>query len=148
VAQVVISREDLYPVGTVVDAYRAAGPTPVSGRPPYGPSAGSATVDAAGLLTYASLTENAPFILYAPAPDRYLRIFVSSSSGGGTGSSVDTATLVGFCEWSGTAWTFNSVVIIARPDFAGKLIWFGGDASTDEPTSMMGVGDIWYPASE
>jgi hypothetical protein len=79
VALVVVSREDLFPVGTVVAAYRAAGPPPVSGRPPYGPAAGSEMVDAGGVLTYTSLTENAGYILYAPAPDRYLNIFVSSS---------------------------------------------------------------------
>lgn len=130
-AQVVISREDLYPVGTVVDAYRAAGPTPVSGRPPYGPSAGSATVDANGLLTYASLTENAGFILYAPAPDRYLRIFVSSSgvesSGGGGGD-------VFVVQDADTGYP-------ARGDDTQPKIWMGWD----DPTDLMAELDMFVP---
>jgi hypothetical protein len=131
-AQVVISREDLYPVGTVVDAYRAAGPTPVSGRPPYGPSAGSATVDANGLLTYASLTENAPFILYAPAPDRYLRIFVSSTAVQDT--SVGGLASFDLIEDVDTGWP-------ARPDGAQSGTWIGWT----DPTALMHEYDRFIP---
>lgn len=28
------------------------------------------------------------------------------------------------------------------------VFWIGGDASTDDPSGDMEVGDVWYPASE
>lgn len=35
----------------------------------------------------------------------------------------------------------------ARPD-VDVVFWIGGDASTDDPSADMEVGDIWYPESE
>lgn len=35
----------------------------------------------------------------------------------------------------------------ARPT-ATIVLWIGGDASTDDPSADMEVGDVWYPASE
>ena len=31
---------------------------------------------------------------------------------------------------------------------ATVVFWIGGDASTDDPSADMEVGDVWYPASE
>lgn len=63
-------------------------------------------------------------------------------------SPVARDNLVAFAVWDGADWTFNDVPITARPEFTGKILWTGGDASTDDPAAMMEVGDIWYPASE
>lgn len=68
------------------------------------------------------------------------RVVVLEASVGGLG--------VGRCLWVDPDWTFEGDAITARPDFDGMLFWTGGDASTDEPTAMMAVGDIWYPESE
>lgn len=68
----------------------------------------------------------------------------------GLGGAAATKNLMGYAEWDYEAleWTYDGEGITARPEFEGKLIWIGGDASTDDPASMMEIGDIWYPGSE
>lgn len=72
-ASVTVTRPDIFPEGTTVDAYLATGrkETPASGAP-TGSSAGTGVVTS-GVLTIAGLAADQQYILYASSPDRYLR---------------------------------------------------------------------------
>lgn len=110
-----------------------------------GAAVDSEVAAAGGTVTFTGLTEGQSYV--AASGSRQVSFLIASESSS-SGGSVDTATLVGYCEWDGSDWTFDGAVILSRPAFDGKLIWTGGDASTDDPSSMMGVGDLWYPESE
>jgi hypothetical protein len=130
-------------VGATITCYRGAG-----GIVPASPIAVTSAVVAADSTTtftgldyatryLAGLSVTGPFVAFATA-----------AALTDSGSTVDESAIVRACKWNGTAWTYGGDVITSRPDFGGVLYWFGGDASTDEPTAMMGTGDLWYPASE
>jgi hypothetical protein len=100
VASVTVSREDLFPNGTSVAAYAAAGTgrTPSSGAP-AGSSVDSGTVSG-GSVTLSGLTEETVYILYASSPDRYLRVLVPTSEAAQSGSdeTVNTVASTGAAE--------------------------------------------------
>lgn len=108
-ASVTVSREDLFPVGTTVAAYPAAGlalgQTPSSGAP-AGSAAATEDVDTDGTLTFTGLLVNREYILYAATPDRYLRVttFLPASGLPTGGSEGDVLTKAsdddGDVEWA------------------------------------------------
>lgn len=73
------------------------------------------------------------------------------TDGGFAGEVEPPTTLVGFCQWDDAEeeWTFDGEPITERPDFAGKLMWFGGGASADPTPDGLGytdAGDVWFPS--
>jgi hypothetical protein len=90
-ATVVVTREDMFPVGTLVSAYELVGLdwSPSHGAPP-GPVKESETVQVGGAVTFVALDEGRTYVLYAPSPDRYLRVNTSVTAAAGTGDVSDS----------------------------------------------------------
>jgi hypothetical protein len=63
-ANLVIRRSDLYPVGTLVYAYAARNAVPGGGKP-SGTALSSATVAADGSLTFVGISERTAVVLWA-----------------------------------------------------------------------------------
>lgn len=137
---------------------------------PSGPSVATEAVSGSGTLAFSDLPEGVRYVAFAAgvgvtffapvegvqdqladrARIRSLEVAVAAGDIGGGIGDIDTSTLVGACTWNADedAWTFDGAAILARPDFEGILLWHGGDASTDDPTAMMGPYDVWRPESE
>lgn len=60
---IALNRSDLFPVGTVVEAFANQPARP--GRKPAGAALASATVDATGTLTFSTLPEKRSVLLWA-----------------------------------------------------------------------------------
>lgn len=138
-ASLVISREDLFPVGASVAAYVAvgAGETPASG-PPEGSVVATGVVASDGSLTLTGLADATTYILYASAPS-YLRASTRSlSSGGESGVGV-----VDVFEDPVTGWP-------ARPTVSGApapwpLRWVSLPGSIVSPVDLMAELDTFLP---
>lgn len=64
-ASFTLSRQDLFPVGTIVSVYRSSGQLPMSG-PPGGAAVVSATVGSDGTVVFGSLLDDTSYVAYAP----------------------------------------------------------------------------------
>lgn len=122
----VVSRQDLFPVGTSVAAYLATGlgHTPSSGAP-AGSAVETETVQADGTLTFTGLTNGRTYILYASSNGHYLRVMENAVSGP-RGSVV---------------WTGGGVP--PRPAEFRFVDWVG----PDDPAANAQNGDTWTSES-